>query len=85
MIQIKDSVTMTVKRGPETWAYIYIMLGFALSIEGTVIAMITPLLFPWNLIVYAGVATVTFRLFINNGWLQNKLVGLKNRYEEKGR
>ena len=48
----KVGVSATVKRGPESWAYIYIALGFVLSIEGTIIGMITPLVFPWNLIAY---------------------------------
>jgi hypothetical protein len=61
------------------------MLGFALSIGGTIIAMITPLAFPWNLIVFALFGVITFWLFINNGWFQNKLIGMKTRYEDKGR
>jgi hypothetical protein len=28
-------VTVTVTRGPETWAYIYTVLGFVLTIEST--------------------------------------------------
>ena len=79
------TVTATVKRGPQSWNYIYVMLGFALAIEGTVIAMITPLVFPWNIVAYAILGFVTFWLFISNAWFQNKLIGMKNRYEEKAR
>jgi hypothetical protein len=84
-VTAKDSVTATVKRGPESWTYIYVMLGFALAIEATVITMIEPLKFPWNLVVFIALAVLTFWLFINNGWFQNKLIGMKIRYEEKGR
>jgi hypothetical protein len=84
-MNMTDSVSMTVKRGPDSWTYIYIILGFAISIEGTAIGMITPLAFPWNLIAFALCGAFTFWLFINNGWFQNKLIGMKTRYEEKGR
>lgn len=81
----KATVNTKVKRGPESWAYIYVALGFALAIGGTIIQMITPLIFPWNLIAYALFATFTVWLFINNAWFQNKLIGMKMRYEEKSR
>jgi hypothetical protein len=77
------TVDTKVKRGPESWSYIYIALGFALTIEPTVVSMIEPLKFPWNIITYLIVGGLTFWLFLNNGWFQNKLVGLKIRYEEK--
>ena len=35
--------------GSASWNYIYIFLGFAVSIEATVIGMITPLQCPWNI------------------------------------
>jgi hypothetical protein len=84
-MKMTDSVQMTVKRGPDSWNYFYVTLGFALTIEGTIVGMITPLLFPWNIIAYAAVGAATIWLFIDNRWLQNKLVGLKMRYENKGR
>jgi uncharacterized membrane protein len=79
----KLSVDAKVKRGPESWAFIYIALGFVLTIESTIIVMITPLSFPYNIIVYAIVALISVWLFIENGWFQNKLIGCKNRYENK--
>jgi len=79
------TVNATVKRGPESWGYIYVTLGFALAIEGTIIQMATPVGFPWNLIAYFVLAAFTFWLFIGNGWFQNKLIGMKIRYEEKDR
>jgi hypothetical protein len=39
------TVDTKVKRGPESWSYIYIALGFALTIEATVVSMIEPLKF----------------------------------------
>lgn len=77
------TVDAKVRRGPESWAYIYTVLGFTVTIESTVIGMMTPLTFPWNLAVFIGVAALTAWQFIENSWLHNKLIGLKNRYENK--
>ena len=84
-MQIKDTMDATVTRGPVSWAYIYVALGFALAIEGTVIQMSTPLMFPWNVGTFACVGALAFWLFLFNGWFQNKLLGLKNKYEMKAR
>lgn len=73
-----------VKRGQESWTYIYIMMGFALSIEAGIIGM-TPLHFSWNLAAYGAVGALTVYLFTSNGWFQDKLIGFKNWYETKAR
>jgi hypothetical protein len=75
---------MHVKRGKETWNYIYIMLGFAISIEGSVVQMLqmSPL---WSIGSYLVIATITTWSFLDNRWVHDKLVRLKNRYEEKER
>jgi hypothetical protein len=72
-------------RGSQSWTYIYMALGFALAIEGTIIQMITPLGFPWNLVVYVALGAITFWLFFFCGWFQNKLIGLQISYENKPR
>ncbi len=79
------TLTKKVIRGPESWAYIYVFLGFAIAIEGTMISMVTSLCFPWNELVFALVAVVTIYLFLFNGWFQNKIIGLKSWYENAGR
>ena len=82
---MKVMLDTKVTRGPESWAYIYVALGFALAIEGTIVQMVTPLEFPWNLGTYATVAGLTVWLFIFNRWFQNKLIGIKCKYERKAR
>ena len=83
-MSISDTPGAAVKRGPASWAYIYVTLGFALTIEGTIIQMTTPpLKFPWNLVTYFALGVSTFWLFISNGWFQNKLIGLKSKYEDQ--
>lgn len=82
-VTASESVTAGVRRGKESWAYLYLFLGFALTIETGVVALITPLKWPWNLLTFAVVALITLYLFLDNGWFQNKLIGLKARFEEK--
>ncbi len=65
------TVDAKVKRGPESWAYIYTILGFTVTIESTVIGMMTPLIFPWNIVAFIGVAALTAWQFIENSWLHN--------------
>jgi hypothetical protein len=80
---VHDQYDATVTRGPESWASIYVALGFTLSIEGTAISMVP--CFPWNLVAYAVLAAITICLFISSGRFQNKLLGWKGKYEQKAR
>ncbi len=81
------TASLTVRRGEKSWNYIYIALAFAITFEGTVIQMIPTdvLRFPWNVVTYLGVGIATGYLFLECGWLQNKLLGWKSRYEDKDR
>ena len=74
----------TVTRGPISWSYFYLVFGFALAIEGTVIQM-TPLLFPDNVATFAAVGLATGYLCLWNGKSQNALLRLRNWYETKPR
>jgi hypothetical protein len=73
-----------VRRGDESWAYIYVALGFALSIEGTIVQM---LFFerPWNAVLYLALMVGTVRLFVFSGQFQDWLFGLKERVENMPR
>jgi hypothetical protein len=81
----KAEAEATVVRGKQSWDFIYIALGFALAIEGTVIQMITPLAFPWNILLYALAASVTVWVLIFNGRFQNRLMAMKQAYENQAR
>jgi hypothetical protein len=72
------------QQGPESWSYVYIFLGFALSIEGTIIQML-PVKFPLNLILYLGFGVFTWWLFMQSGRFQNRLRHWKNSHENKFR
>lgn len=84
-VALKTTASMTaqVRRGEKSWSYFYTLLGFALTIETGVTALIEPLKWPWNLLILAIVGGLTTYLILDNGWFQNKLLGIKARYEEK--
>jgi hypothetical protein len=77
------SASAKVKRGEKSWSYLYTLLGFALTIETGIVGLVDPLKWPWNLVSLVVVGAVTIYLFLDNGWFQNKLIGIKARYEEK--
>ncbi len=83
----ESNVTVAVKviRGPESWTFIYVALGFAITIEGQIISLISPLIWPWNLAAYIAIAVLTFLLFIGSGRFQNWLIASKNSYESRAR
>jgi uncharacterized membrane protein YbaN (DUF454 family) len=74
---------MSATRGEKSWAYLYIVLGLALAVEGSIIQMISPLLFPYNLVVFFAVGAATVWL-IRNERFQNWLLNKKTNFE-KGR
>jgi hypothetical protein len=81
-MKVQDTPTATVTRGRESWNFIYIFLGFALTIEGTLLQMIDPLRCPFNIIAYLALGAVTSWLFLLSGWFQNMLIRMKNSYEK---
>jgi hypothetical protein len=68
-------------RAPASWSYFYVLLGFALSIEGTIIQML-PLPSSWlNIAVFLIVGYVTYRLVLFSGSCQDRLIRWKERIE----
>ena len=84
-INVADDASAVTKRGPDSWTFIYIALGFTISILGTTIQMVDAIHFPCNLLLYGVTAAGSFWLFICNGRFQNKLIDLKGRYEDRPR
>ena len=80
-----QSVQMKVTRRQTNWAYFYIFLGFALSLEASIVAFVEPLRWPWNLVTFLMTSGVTVYLVLFNAWFQNKLLGWKASYEDKAR
>ena len=84
-MRIGDTLTVETVRGRLSWDYLYTTLGFAFTIESTVIGMMTPISCPWNIILFATIAAFTIWLFIESEWLHDKLLAIKTKYENKAR
>jgi hypothetical protein len=80
-----DKSSATVVRGAESWTFIYVFLGFALTIGGNFIQIIEPLGPRYNPAVFFAFVFATVWLFIGNGRFQNWLIGMKIKYETKAR
>jgi membrane protein YdbS with pleckstrin-like domain len=76
-------VQMTVKRGPESWSYLYIVLAILIGIEAGIASML-PLPSPWNAAIFVAAVALTTSLILRNFWVQNTLIRFKNWYENKG-
>jgi len=85
MIKLKDEVDAEVRRRSVSWTYIYVTLGFMLTIEAGVVALIAPLIWPRNIIVYSALGVFTAYLWLFSGWFQNKLIRWKGQYEHTTR
>jgi hypothetical protein len=81
MVSINEQIDPLIRGGEKRWNYFYLFLGFALTIESTVIGMVTPIVFPGNILLFLIVAATTGRLVLFHGPFQNWLISLKNWYE----
>jgi hypothetical protein len=84
-LKVTDAVTPKITRGKERWAYIYIMPAFTLTIEATLVQLITPIWSlglspptPWSRPSQCGCS-----LAMDGS--KNKLIGLKEEHENKAR
>jgi hypothetical protein len=75
------NVDIHLKRGNESWAYIYLIAGLLISIEGTFISM-SPLIWPCNAFLFLFIGFITFVTCVRNKWFQNKLIVMKISSEE---
>lgn len=74
------TASIEVKRGPESWGWFYLVLGFALQIEATLIAML-PLQWWGNVLIAIAMFVLTFCLFLGSHRFQDVMVRVKNRIE----
>ena len=73
-----------VRRGSESWEFIRWFLAIALGVELTLILSLEASLSD-RVFLSMLVGGLTYRLCMNNGWVQNKIVGIKVKYETKWR
>ncbi len=80
-------VKLALGHSENAWQYIYIVLAFAISIEGTVFSMIPPdrLSFPANVITYLVVALVTFLLTFRSRRVRRALFWFRDKLEQSVR
>jgi hypothetical protein len=72
-------------RGEKNWNSLYVALGFVLTIGGMIIQMITPLEFPWNLVMYVVFGAIAFRLFLSDRRFQDWVLGKIRSHEDEPR
>lgn len=70
-----------VKRGTESWSFIYMIWGIFLTIELFIIGVV-PTNWENRIIIFLILFFITTWLFLRNPWFQNKLIGLKIRIED---
>lgn len=84
MARATAKAQMQIRRAEKSWTYIYVFLGFLLTIEGNILAL-AQLDRVWGLSLYFVIGALTVYLFLENAWFQNKLTGWRNSYENKWR
>ena len=81
---MRDSLEKRIKRGKESWTFIYFVFGVLFALATFIISIISV-----NWIYKTVVFVVTFFILIYlclcNVWFQNKLIGLKIKLEETWR
>ena len=83
-VRATASVESQVKRGDHSWQILLVFLGFALTIEGTVISMLE--LPTWlRLSIFFAIAGSTWAAFMHSGRFQNWLIGWYQRNASKFR
>jgi hypothetical protein len=81
MVSVNDESDPSIVRGEKSWNYFYLFLGFVITIESTLIGMMTPIVFPGNILLFFIVAAITVWLVLFYGPFQNWLISRKNWYE----
>lgn len=84
VVKIKDTLEKQVKRGRESWNFIYFVFGILLTLTLFIIGIVD---FPIikKVITFFIIFIVLIWLCFLNGWFQNKLIGLKIKIEETWR
>ena len=80
-----DTLEGSIIRGQNSWAYFYILLGFLVSIEATLISMLDPMAWYLKIVLFVAVMLGTSWLCLESRRFQNWVIGVKNRYESRAR
>jgi len=82
--QSKPSLEKRIKRGKESWSFIYFVFGILLALGFTFINIL-PIRWNYKITIFIVGTPVLIYLCLFNTWFQNKLIGLKNKLEETWR
>lgn len=73
-----------IKRGKESWNFIYSVFGILLAVEIFFVSVL-PFEWPGKITIFIVLLVATTWLCLLNSWFQNKLVGLKIKIEKTWR
>jgi len=74
------SLDKRIKRGKESWDFIYLVFAILLAIV-TFIISILPISWQFKVIIFFITFVTLILLCLFNAWFQNKLIGLKIKFE----
>lgn len=83
-LNIEVSMKKKIKRGKESWTFIYFVFGILLAL---ILFFISILSIRWcyKITIFIVVIPILIYLCLFNAWFQNKLIGLKIKLEETWR
>lgn len=84
-MQASASATATVIRGEKSWTFLYLVAGFAVSTEATVVQMIEPLHWLAREALFAVVAGLTLWQVLASGSMQDRLLRWQATHEGRAR
>jgi len=80
----KVTLEKKIKRGKESWGFIYFVFGILLALSLFLIS-IPPISWSYKVIIFIVVLLLLIYLCLFSTWFQNKLIGLKIKLEETWR
>ena len=83
-VEMKSTLEMKIKRGKESWAFIYLVFGILVALALFVINTI-PVSWGYKIVIFLVAVFVLIWLCLSNAWFQNKIIGLKIKIEETWR
>ena len=83
-LPMKGSLQKRVKRGEQSWSFIWIVYAILLAVTLSIISA-TPFTWFWKILVLISSVFLLSWLCLLNGWFQNKIMGLKIKLEDTWR
>lgn len=81
---MKDVLEKKIKRGKESWTFIYFAFGIFVAFS-TFLLSIIPVDWTYKVVAFLAASLLLIYLCLCSAWFQNKLIGLKIWLEETWR